>query len=77
MNDMNRDMMLTKENTPPGCWLISTQRFKKLVSKLPDDGEIRIEVEKKYSDKERFDLEKVDGFKLIGKTFIIACTTNV
>ena len=73
---MEMDMVLTKEEMADSYW-VSIRRFKNLVNKLPDDGEIRIEVEKDYGDRTRFSLDKVDGFKLQGRVLIIACTTVV
>ena len=75
---MEMDMNLTKADIEPDSYFVSVSRFKNLVSKLPDDGRIMIEVEKDYGDKTKFDLEKVDCFKLQGENVrIIACTTNV
>ena len=74
---MKMDMTLTKADIEPDSYWVSIRRFKNLVNKLPDDGEIRIEVEKDYGDRTRFDLVKVDGFNLKGRVLVIACTTNV
>lgn len=71
------DLIMRKEDIEQDSYLISLSRFKRLVNKLPDDGEIKIEVEKDYGDKKRVSLEKVDCFRLRGKTLYIACTTNV
>lgn len=71
------DMTLTKDDIETDSYWLSIRRFKNLVNKLPDDGAIRIEVEKDYGYKTRFDLEKVDAFKLQGKVLVICCTTNV
>ena len=74
---MEMDITLTKADIEPDSYWVSIRRFKNLVNKLPDDGEIRIEVEKDYGDRTRLSLEKVDGFALKGRVLVIACTTNV
>lgn len=71
------DMVLTKADIESNSYLVSMQRFKNLVNKLPDDGRIMIEVEKDYGDRTRFSLDKMDAFRLQGKVLIIACTTKV
>lgn len=76
-SNFQMDITLTKEDIKPDSYLVSIRRFKNLVNKLPDDGEIRIEVEKDYGDRTRRSLEKIDGFKLQGKVLVICCTTNV
>ena len=74
---MEIDMALTKADIEPDSYWVSVRRFKNLVNKLPDDGKIMIEVEKDYSDKIRFSLDKVNGFRLQGKVLVITCTTIV
>lgn len=74
---MGMDMILRKEDIEPDSYCVSIRRLKSLVNKLPDDGSIRIAIEKDYGDKTRCSLERVDGFKLQGKVLVIGCTTNV
>ena len=74
---MEMDLVMTKKDIEPDSHWVSIKRFKALVNKLPDNGEIRIEVEKNYGDKTKWSLEKVDVFGLKGNVLIIACTTNV
>ena len=68
---------MTKKDINPNDYYLSIERFKKLVNKLPDDGKIFIEVEKDYGDKTRFSRATLDGFKLQGKVFTMACTVEV
>lgn len=52
-------------------------RFKRIVNSMPDNGEIRIEVERDYGNRTNLSLERVEGFALKGKVLVIACSTNV
>ena len=71
------DLTMTKADIEPNSYLVSVEWFKKLVNQLPDDGKVRIEVEKDYGDRTRLSLEKVDFFIRKGKVLVIACTTKV
>lgn len=71
------DLIMKKEDIEPDSYLISLSRFKRLVNNLPDDGEIKIEIEKDYGDKKRVSLEKVNYFRLRNGRLYIYCTTNV
>ena len=75
---MEMDFILNKEDIEFDSYVISLRRFKNLVNKLPDDGEVRIAVEKHYDDgRVRGSLEKIDGFKIQGKVLVIECSTIV
>lgn len=73
---MEIDMVLTKADIKD-TYFTSIRRFKALVNKLPDDGQIIIEVEKDYGDKTRIDWSPIDCFALKGNVFTIGCTTKV
>ena len=74
---MNKtDLMI--DSLPSDSYMVSIERLKKLLDKLPDDGVIRIAVEKHYDDgRVRGSLEKIDGFKIQGKVLVIGCSTIV
>lgn len=75
---MEVDITLRKEDIESDDYFVSLRRFKNLVNKLPDDGEVRIRVEKHYDDgRIRYSLEKMDCFKLYGKVLAIECSTVV
>ena len=73
MNNMD----ITIDRWEPDSPMISVERFKRFVNKMPDDGQIRIEVRKDYGDRERLSLERIDAFALKGKVLVIGCTTKV
>ena len=70
------DLMIDKWESD--SYMLSVQKLKNLINKLPDDGEVRIAVEKHYDDgRVRGSLEKIDGFKMQGKVLVIGCSTIV
>ena len=72
---MNNDLIIDKSDS---TYMVSVERLKRLINKLPDDGEIRIAIDKHYDDgRVRGSLEKVDGFKIQGKVLVIGCSTIV
>lgn len=74
MNKM--DLIIDKWESD--SFMVSIERLKRFINKLPDDGEVRIEVTKHYDDgRVRHSLEKMDAFKLQGKVLIIGCSTIV
>ena len=70
-----KDLIIDKWE--PDSYMVSVERFKKIVDKMPNDGCIRIIVEKDYGDRTRHSLENVEGFKLQGKVLLIQCSTIV
>ena len=56
---------------------VSANLFKLLANTLPDDGVVRIRVEKDYGNRTRTSLEKVDGIRRQGKILEISCKTLV
>ena len=73
---MNNDLVMNKWDFD--SYVVSVERLKRIINKLPDDGEIRIEVAKHYDDgRVRHTLEKMDAFRLQGKVLIIGCSTIV
>lgn len=71
----NMDMVIDKYE--PDSYMVSVERFKRIVNKLPDDGQIRIEVTKDYGDRKRLSLAQVDAFALKGKVLFLGCTIDV
>lgn len=71
----NMDMVIDKYE--PDSYMVGVERFKRIVNKLPDDGQIRIEVTKDYGDRKRLSLAQVDVFALKGKVLFLGCTIDV